>query len=221
MAFRVKNVALVGTPAPSSLRPSNVIRTDYSPESLEQSFKGQDAVVMLLPPESSVQHQTVIDAARRAGVKRLFPSEFGVRTNHPAFHNNVVLCKKKWSHIKHLEKTQGVMSWTAIFCNPWIDHCVIDGLIGIYLEPKVARIYNGGNVPFSTGTRDLVSKVLTEILSTPEHMEDTKNKFIHLASYTTTQNEVREVVEKLTGEKFEVQRLKSEEVLPQAVEDVK
>lgn len=71
-------------------------------------------------------------------------------------------------------------------------------------------------MPFSTGTRDLVPKVLTEILSTPEHMEDTKNKFIHLASYTTTQNEVLEVVEKLTGEKFEVQRLKSEEVLPRA-----
>lgn len=99
--------------------------------------------------------------------------------------------------------------------------CVIDGLIGIYLEPKVARIYNGGNVPFSTGTRDLVPKVLTEILSKPEHMEDTKNKFIHLASYTTTQNEILEVVENLTGEKFEVQQLKSEEVLPQAVEDVK
>lgn len=100
----------------------NVIRTDYSPESLKESFKGQDVVIMLLPPESSVRHQTVIDAARGAGVKRFFPSEFGVRTNHPAFHENVALSKKKWSHLKYLEKTQDVMSWTAIFCNPWIDH---------------------------------------------------------------------------------------------------
>lgn len=121
LSFRVSVVTRKdsSTEFPASF---NVIRTDYSLESLEQSFKGQDAVVMLLPPESSVRHQTVIDAARRAGVKRFFPSEFGVRTNHPAFHDNVVLCKKKWSHIKHLEKTQDAMSWTAIFCNPWIDH---------------------------------------------------------------------------------------------------
>lgn len=64
-------------------------------------------------------------------------------------------------------------------------------------------------------------KVLIKLLSNPEHMEDTKNKFIHLASYTTTQNEVLEVVEKLTGEKFEVLQLRSEEVLPQAAEDLK
>lgn len=82
-------------------------------------------------------------------------------------------------------------------------------------------MYNGGNVPFSTGTRDLVPKVLSELLSSPEYMEDTKNKFIHLASYTTTQNEVLQAVEKLTGERFEVQQLKSEEVLPKAEEDVK
>lgn len=100
----------------------NVIGTDCSLESLEQSFKGQDAVVMLLPPESSVRQQTVIDAAKRAGVKRFFPSEFGVRLNHPAFHENVVLCKKKWSRIKHLEKTEDVMSWTAVIFNHWIDH---------------------------------------------------------------------------------------------------
>lgn len=76
-------------------------------------------------------------------------------------------------------------------------------------------------MPFSTGTRDLVPKVLVELLSNPEHMKDTENKFIHLASYTTTQNEVLKVVEKLTGEKLEVLHLKSEEVLPQAVEDLK
>lgn len=100
----------------------NVICTDYSSESLEKCLEGQDVVIMLLPPESSVRHQAVIDAARRAGVKRFFPSEFGVRTNLPAFHENVVLSKKKWSHLEYLEKTEDIMSWTAVFCNPWIDH---------------------------------------------------------------------------------------------------
>lgn len=67
----------------------------------------------------------------------------------------------------------------------------------------------------------MVPKVLIELLSKPDHMEDTKNTFIHLASYTTTQNEVLKAVEKLTGEKLEVLQLESEEVLPQAAEDLK
>ncbi|RYC80575.1 hypothetical protein BFJ63_vAg16535, partial [Fusarium oxysporum f. sp. narcissi] len=57
----------------------NVISTDYSPESLERRLRGQDVVIMLLPPESTVDHETVIDAAVKAGVKRFFPSEYGVR----------------------------------------------------------------------------------------------------------------------------------------------
>ncbi|KAH8774600.1 hypothetical protein F5883DRAFT_412374, partial [Diaporthe sp. PMI_573] len=100
----------------------NAIRTDCSPEPLEKSFKGQDAAKMLLPPESCLRHETVIDAARRAGVKRFSPSEFGVGTNHPVFYENKVLSKTMWSHLKYLEKAQDVMSWTAVFCNPWIDH---------------------------------------------------------------------------------------------------
>lgn len=76
---------------------------------------------MLLPPESTVDHETVIDAAVKAGVKHFFPSEYGVRTYHPAFAQGVLLATKKRSIVKHLEKTQDIMSWTGIMCNPWVD----------------------------------------------------------------------------------------------------
>ncbi|KAK2470427.1 hypothetical protein H9L39_18044 [Fusarium oxysporum f. sp. albedinis] len=88
----------------------SVISTDYSPESLERGLRGQDVVIMLLPPESTVDHETVIDAAVKAGVKRFFPSEYGVRTYHPAFADSVLLATKKRSIVKHLEKTQDIMS---------------------------------------------------------------------------------------------------------------
>lgn len=100
----------------------NIIATDYSFESLVESLRGQDVVIMLLPPESTVDHETVIDAAVKAGVKCFVPSEYGVRTYHPAFAENMLLAKKKRSVVKHLEKTQDIMSWTAIMCNPWVDH---------------------------------------------------------------------------------------------------
>ncbi|KAF4467250.1 DNA binding [Fusarium albosuccineum] len=181
----------------------NVIQTDYSPTSLQQGLRGQDVVIMLLPPESTVDHETVIDAAVKAGVKHFFPSEYGVRTYHPDFANN------------------DVMSWTGLMCNPWVDFCVVDGLLGFDINNREARIYNGGNVPFSTGLRDLAAQALYALVTNPERLEEAKNKYIHVASYTTTQNEVLSVVEKLTGQKWKVKNLTSEEVLPEALEDVK
>lgn len=91
------------------------------PKSLENGLKGQDVVIMLLPPESTVDHETIIDAAVRAGVKHFFPSEYGIRMYHPEFANNVVLATKKRSIVKHLERTQDYMSWTGLICNPWVD----------------------------------------------------------------------------------------------------
>lgn len=76
-------------------------------------------------------------------------------------------------------------------------------------------------MPFSTGPRDLVGQALFTLLTNPERFEESKNQFIHLASYTVTQNQVLSVVEKLTGQKFKVHNLTSEEVLPQALEEVK
>ncbi|CAG9986874.1 unnamed protein product [Clonostachys byssicola] len=199
----------------------NIIATDYSFESLVKSLRGQDVVIMLLPPESTVDHETVIDAAVKAGVKRFFPSEYGVRTYYPAFAENMLLATKKRSIVKHLEKTQDTMSWTAILCNPWVDHCVIDGLLGFDMKEQKVRIYNGGNVPMSTGTRNLAAQALYSLITNPQRMDEAKNMYIHVASYTVTQNEILAVVEKLTGEKWQIENVTSKEVMPKALADVR
>ncbi|SPN96511.1 uncharacterized protein DNG_00039 [Cephalotrichum gorgonifer] len=198
-----------------------VIRTDYSPASLEQSLRGQDVVFMFLPPESTVPHERVIDAAVRAGVKRFFPSEYGVRSYHPDFAEGVPITKKKRSIVKYLERTQDAMSWTGLICNPWVDHCVVDGLLGFDLKNKEARIYNGGDVPVSMGPRQLTAQAMYTLLTNPERFEEARNQYIHIASYTVTQNEILAVVERLTGEKLKVINVTSEETLPQALEEVK
>jgi hypothetical protein len=193
---------------------------------------------MLLPPESTVDHETVIDAAVKAGVKRFFPSEYGVRTYYPDFAENVLLATKKRSIVKHLETAQDMMSWTAILCNPWVDHvslrkrisdsdadlnsqCVIDGLLGFDMKEQKVRIYNGGNVPMSTGPRNLAAQALYSLITNPERMEEAKNTYIHVASYTVTQNEILAVVEKLTGQKWQIENVTSKEVMPEALADVK
>lgn len=97
---------------------------------------------MFLPPESTVTHESIIDAAVKAGVKRFFPSEYGVRSNHPDFANGPLITKKKNSIVKHLEKTQHVMSWTVLFCNPWIDFVCFPEFFATVARPPGETIKN-------------------------------------------------------------------------------
>ncbi|KAF2020338.1 NAD(P)-binding protein [Aaosphaeria arxii CBS 175.79] len=203
---------------PDSLK---VAYTDFSSASLEQVLRGQDVVIDLLPPEAKVPHERIIDAAVKSGVKRFFPSEYGVRSYYPEFAEVVAITKKKRSIVKYLEKTQDKMSWTALLCNPWTDFCVVDGLLGFDLKNKKAQIYNGGDVPFSAGLRELAGKAFYALLTNVEQFEEAKNQYIHIFSYTTTQNEILATVENILGEKFEVTHVRSEEVLPQAEMEAK
>ncbi|KAK2470428.1 hypothetical protein H9L39_18045 [Fusarium oxysporum f. sp. albedinis] len=106
-------------------------------------------------------------------------------------------------------------------CNPWVDFCVIDGLLGFDMKERKARIYNGGDVPFSTGLRDLAAQSLYALITNPERLEEAKNQYIHVASYTVTQNEILDVVKKLTGQEWQVENATSEGVMPEALEDIK
>ncbi|KAJ4179771.1 hypothetical protein NW767_014544 [Fusarium falciforme] len=45
--------------------------------------------------------------------------------------------------------------------------------------------------------------------------------YIHVASYTVTQNEIFSVVEKLTGQNWKVENLKSNKVVSEALESIK
>lgn len=53
------------------------VKSDFSLSSLTEVFKGQDAVVSMLPITALGDQAVVIEAAIAAGVKRFIPSEYG------------------------------------------------------------------------------------------------------------------------------------------------
>ncbi|KAL9628502.1 MAG: hypothetical protein Q9164_007250, partial [Protoblastenia rupestris] len=60
------------------------IPNDYPEDQLITAFKGQDAVISLVPMMGDVgPHKAFINAAIKAGVKRFMPSDFGAKTNDP------------------------------------------------------------------------------------------------------------------------------------------
>jgi hypothetical protein len=101
-----------------------VIRTDYTPASLQAALKGQDAVIGLLAGAivDTVQIK-LIDAAIAAGVKRYVSSEFGSDTDDDAVVKAVpgLFTAKQLArdYLKGKEK-QG-LSWTGIVNGPFFD----------------------------------------------------------------------------------------------------
>lgn len=76
------NVTAVIRETSSAKFPSGikVARSDFSVGSLTEVFKGQDAVVSMLPIVALGEQGVVIEAAIAAGVKRFLPSEYGSDT---------------------------------------------------------------------------------------------------------------------------------------------
>lgn len=73
------NVTAVIRETSSSKFPAgiNIVKSDFSINSLTKVFGGQDAVISMLPMTALAEQAIVIDAAIAAGVKRFIPSEYG------------------------------------------------------------------------------------------------------------------------------------------------
>jgi hypothetical protein len=73
-------------------------------------------------------------------------------------------------------------------------------------------------VPFSSTNLRVIAKSIVKILTDPNAYEDSKNKYVYLASHTTTQAEILAAAEKATGKKFEVTKLDGQKVLAESKE---
>jgi NAD(P)-dependent dehydrogenase (short-subunit alcohol dehydrogenase family) len=118
------NVTVLSREDSKSTFPSGakVVKTDYSPESLAQAFKNQDAVVSIVGTGGFADQTKIIDAAVNAGVKRFIPSEFGSNTDNPEVRAIVPIFNGKKQVVDYLRtKESGTFSWTALITGPFFD----------------------------------------------------------------------------------------------------
>lgn len=93
----------------------NVIKTDYSLESITKAFQGQDAVVSLVGASALKDQTKLVDAAVKAGVKRFIPSEFGSDTSDDTVRAKVPIFNVKKEVVDHLRSKQSNgLSWTVL-----------------------------------------------------------------------------------------------------------
>lgn len=83
------------------------------------------------------------------------------------------------------------------------------GVFGWDAKTKKALIVDSGNEPFQTSNKGLIAKAVAAILKRPQ---ETANKYLSIASFQPTHNEILQIVEELTGNKWNVERQSTAEL---------
>lgn len=85
----------------------------------------------------------------------------------------------------------------------------------VFLKPstKSARVVDSGNELFSPSTLGFVGRAVLAILQRPEA---TANKYLAVSGLDVTQNQVLAAAEEITGTKFDISHVTSEELLKTA-----
>lgn len=198
--------------------PDNVtlkqVSDDFTTEELIPALAGQDAVIACVSGIKSAVQIRIADAALQAGVQRVIPADFG------SFDSNSELSLRlmpqyvaKGDVRRHCEKlaeqSGGAISWTALVCGHFFDY-LEDGLLQAFPRRNYSRIFDGGEVKWSATTLETVAKATVAVLL---RAEETKNKRLFIESFLITQNQLQEVLEKVTGQKWEVEHVESEKFM--------
>lgn len=83
-----------------------------------------------------------------------------------------------------------------------LDH----GVIGVDLQNKTIKLFDSGNQTVATTNLPFVADAVVAVL---QREEQTANKFVSVAEFIITQNQVHKVVEEVTGAKFDVINFKT------------
>ncbi|OJJ67900.1 hypothetical protein ASPBRDRAFT_47400 [Aspergillus brasiliensis CBS 101740] len=186
-----------------------VHKTDFSPSNLESLLRGQDVLISAVGGTAFTEQKKFIDAAIKAGVKRFIPSEFSTSSQDDAVIQLLPLFQQKRDIINYLKgKEEEGLSWTGFVTSGLFDWGLESGFLGFDIKTKSAVIWDGGSASFTlTNEKQLGQAVLAVIL----RPEETKNRFLYIASVETTQNEVLKTLEDVTGSRWTVTETTTEE----------
>jgi len=206
-------ISVLSRPTSKSTFPSGVkkLTSDFTPTSLAESFKGQDAVIDLIAQASVDERKKIVDAAVSAGVKRFIPSEFSGNMENKT---NVAIFSLFATRVataeyaKEKAASNPSFTYTILSTGPFYDWCIGNGFIGFNLQTSTATIYDDGNQNFSVTTLGSIAQAVVSILSKPK---ETANKRLYIASFSPTQNEILSVLEELTGKKWKTEKISTED----------
>ncbi|KAF1843164.1 isoflavone reductase family protein [Cucurbitaria berberidis CBS 394.84] len=188
-------------------------KSDFSFESLQSAFVGQDLVISTTAGGDSDLQIRIIDAAVAAGVRRFIPREFGHDTLNKAIQARISKYAgqaKVIDHIKKASNAQPGFEWVGIATGYTLDTNLISGDLGLDMEWHSATIHGIGTEPFAASSLERVGQIVASVIS---HWEDVKNQYIYAAGVVTSAIEVLRSAEKATSQEWTVGNYDVEECI--------
>jgi hypothetical protein len=127
-------VTAVKRPGSSSVFPKldklRAVESDFTLDSLVSVFQGQDAVISVIGGTGIGNQKILVDAALKSGVKRFFPSEFGVNGQSEVVQQLTPFFAPKQELLDYLvENERHGLTWTALICGvllDWVSEAMFD-----------------------------------------------------------------------------------------------
>ncbi|CAJ2507718.1 Uu.00g089040.m01.CDS01 [Anthostomella pinea] len=172
-----------------------------SSESLIAALRGQDAVVNATSVPDPSAHIRFVDAAIKAGVRRLIPADFGsdpARVGTPGEFPVFGFKTATFAHLQEITKNSklGSLTWTVVSNGWFLDWNLENGWMGIDIHKKQAEITSGGNVPTFFTTLETIGKAVASVLL---HPAETENRVVYIKSVWKTQNELLALAQEALG----------------------
>lgn len=187
-------------------------------EALTAALKGHDAVILAIPLKDVNEHLRLIEAALRAGIKRIIPADFGSCDASDPLPSQLLKLYRDKNMVREkceqLAKHNPSFSWTALVCGHFFDFGLRDGLLHFNLQTHTAQILDGGGIPASASTLRRVAEGVVAVLRNPDV---TRNRTIYIQSFCHTQLEVLAALERATGTEWKREEVESQSFLEEQV----
>jgi CRISPR/Cas system CMR-associated protein Cmr3 (group 5 of RAMP superfamily) len=202
--------------------PSDVIvaKVDYTKlESLTEALMGQDALVSAVAEQAIPDQRLLIDAAVKAGVKRVLPSEFGCDLKNPKARALPCFVGKVQIE-QYLDELaiKGAISYTLVFTGVFLDMGLRNGLFFDFKGRK-ADIFDGGDQLISSSRLTTAGKAVRRILT---HPRETADRAVWVKDIDISQKELVKLAQALTpGEEWELKNVDTPELEKECLEQIK
>jgi len=197
-----------------------VVKVDYTnPESLAAALAGQDALVSAVASLAVPSQRLLIDAAVKAGVKRIIPSEFGCDLkNHQTRTLPVFASKVQIEEYLDELAVKGESSYTLVYTGPFLDWGLRNGMFLNFKERK-AEIYDGGDQIISTSRLSTAGKAVRRILT---HPRETADRAVFVKDIDVSQNQLLKLAQALTpGKEWEVKQVNTADLEKESLDQIR
>jgi len=163
------------------------------PEKLDQLFSASDIVISTVNAEARLDQKILVDAAKRANVKRFIPCEFGI-----ACVPGVIDLFDKMLEIRKYIEDSGVPH-TYIGIGLWYQFTVpYRGAVKGPIPELVREFYGDGEKKIAMTNKENMGLFVAQIIADPR----TLNQYVFMYDDVRTTNEIYEVASRIAGEDF-------------------